>query len=189
MPAETAHSPRTLAALNGLSPARLAGVAYVLYFVLSFAGGALAGGDLVALSRGQAGAAATAAWVGSTAIYAVLVVLLARLVWDVDPRIAGAAIALGLVGCVIQAAASLVGLGREGPIAALFFFGLFMVLYGSLVIRSSAVPRLIGIMFIIAGLGWCAPVIPGFPAALGTVVQGFGGLTEIVFAAWLLIHG
>ena len=162
---------------------------YVLYFVVAFGSVALARGDMAAISRGQAGTAATAAWVSSTAIYAVLVVLLARLVWDVDPRIAIAAVAMGLVGCVIQAAASLMGLGREGPVAALFFFGVFMVLYGTLVMRSPTVPSAIGVMFIVAGLGWCAPVIPGFPAALGAPVQAFGGLTEIVYAAWLVIHG
>lgn len=176
--------------VSELSPARWAGVAYVLYFVVAIVGVVLARGDMTALARGQAAAPATAAWVASTAIYGVLVVLLARLVWDVDPRIALAAVAAGLVGCVIQSAASLLGLGREGPIAGLFFFGIFMVLYGSLIIRSTAVPSFIGIMFIIAGLGWCAPVVPGFPAAaLGAVVQGFGGLTEIVLAAWLLIRG
>ena len=175
--------------MSDLSPTRLAGVVYVLYFLVAAGGGALARGDLAALARGLAGTPATIAWVASTAVYAGLVVLLARLVWDVDPRIAVAATAMGLLGCVIQAAASLLGLGHEGPIAALFCFGVFMVLYGSLMLRSSTVPSLIGTMFIVAGLGWCAPVVPGFPAALGTVVQGFGSLTEIVFAAWLLING
>lgn len=175
--------------MSELSPARWAGVAYVLYFVTAIAGAVLARGDIAALARGQATAPATAAWLASTAIYGVLVVLLARLVWEVDPRIAVGAIAAGLLGCVIQAAASLLGLGREGPIVALVFFGIFMVLYGSLIIRSTAMPTAIGIMFVIAGLGWCAPVIPGFPAALGGAVQGFGGLTEIVLAAWLVIRG
>lgn len=172
-----------------LSPARLAGVVYVLYFALAIGGSVLARGNMAGLSRGQAGTPATAAWVISTLVYGVLVVLLARLVWETDPRIAVAAIVAGLVGCGIQAAAALLGSGREGPIVALFFFGIFMVVYGSLLIRSSAAPTPIGIMFVIAGLGWCAPVVPGFPAALGAVVQGFGGITELVLAAWLLIHG
>lgn len=64
-----------------------------------------------------------------------------------------------------------------------------MMLYGLLLIRSTAAPTPIGVMFIIAGLGWCAPLVPSFPAAFGGVVQGFGGITEIVLAAWLLIHG
>lgn len=179
----------TIPLVSDLSPARFAGVVYVLYFALAIAGGVLARGDIAGLARGQAATPATAVWIASTAIYAVLVVLLARLVWDVDPRIALAAIVVGLVGCVIQSAASLVGLGRWVPIAALFCFGIFMVLYGWVITRSTAVPSPIGVMFIIAGLGWCAPVIPGFPAALGAIVQGFGAVAEIVLAVWLLIHG
>lgn len=173
----------------GLSPARLAGLAYVLYFAFAFGSVALAHGDMAALPRGQAGTPATVAWVGSTAIYAVLVVLLAQLVWNVDPRIALAAIVIGLLGCVIQSAASFLGLGPQGSIGALFFFGIFMMLYGSLIIRSPAMPGPIGIMFIAAGLGWSALVIPGFPATFGAAVQGFGALVEIVLAVWLLIHG
>lgn len=175
--------------MSDLSAARLAGVVYLVYFVVAIGSSVLARGNIAALMRGSAGASATAVWIASTAIYAVLVARLARLVWAVDPRVALAATILGLVGCAIQSATSLVRLGRSGSIAALFFFGLFMALYGWLIIRSSVAPILIGIMFVVGGLGWCSLAIPGFPPALGVVVYGIGGVAELALAAWLLLRG
>jgi uncharacterized protein DUF4386 len=175
--------------MTELSPARLAGVVYALYFLVAIAGSVLARGDIAGLMRGAATAPATTVWVASTAIYAVLTVLLARLVWDVDPRIALAATIAGLIGCAIQATTSVLALGRSGPIAALFFFGVFMALYGSLILRSTAIPTAIGVIFIVGGLGWCSLAVPGFPAALGLVVYGIGGIAELALAGWLLLRG
>ena len=176
-------------AMSGLSPARLAGAVYLLYFLVAIGSGVLARGNIGAVMQGAAGVPATATWVASTAIYAVLVTLLARLVWNIDPRIAVAATIFGLVGCAIQSATSVMALGRTGTIAALFFFGLFMVLYGWLITRSTVMPSILGIMFIVGGLGWCSLGIPGFPPALGLVVYAVGGVAELALAAWLLVRG
>ena len=173
----------------GPSPARVAGIVYVLYFVVGIASGALARGNIAALARGQSSPAATATWLASTVIYGVLVVLLARLVWSVDARIAAAATAFGLLGCVVQFAVTLLRTGPEGPIAALFLFGVFMVLYGWLLTRSPVMPAVLGAMFIISGIGWCSGPISSLPKQLKLGAQGFGALTEGVFAVWLLIHG
>lgn len=175
--------------MAALTPARVAGVVYVLYLIVGLGAGALAGGNIAALARGQASGPATAAWLVSTVVYALLVVLLARLVWTVDARIALVATGFGLLGCAVQFGATLLHTGREGPVAALFLFGIFMVLYGWLVTRSPALPMLIGAMFIIAGIGWCSGPVPGLPTPLKQAAQGFGALTEGVFALWLLVHG
>jgi hypothetical protein len=175
--------------MRELSSARLAGVVYVLYFLVAIGSSVLARGNISALMRGSAAAPATAVWVASTAIYAALVVLLVRLLWEIDPRVALAAAILGLVGCAIQSASSVMGLGRYGPIAAMFFFGLFMVLYGWLITRSTVMPIAIGIMFVVGGFGWCSLSIPGFPATLGLVVYGLGGVAELALAAWLVVRG
>ena len=172
-----------------ITPARLAGVVYVLYFALGLGAGALARGNLSALARGQASGPATAGWLASTMVYGVLVVVLVRLVWTVDARIAVAAAAFGLIGCVVQFGATILQTGREGPVAALFFFGLFMVAYGWLLIGSPVMPTLFGVAFIVAGIGWCTGAMPGLPAPVRLVQQGLGGLVEVVFAGWLLIHG
>ena len=175
--------------MPALSAARLAGAVYVLYFVVALGAGALARGNMTALFRGQAPAPATAAWLLSTVIYGVLVVLLARLVWSVDSRLALAAAVFGLLGCAVQFSAALVHSGREGSIAALFLFGIFMVLYGWLLTRWSVAPTAIGVIFILAGLGWCTGPIPGIPIQLRAATQGFGAIAEGVLAVWLLVHG
>jgi len=160
-----------------------------VYFIVGIGGAALARGDMANLARGEASAPANAAWLASTVVYGVLVVLLARLVWNVDPRIAVAAIAFGLLGCVVQFGAAVLQTGREGPVAALFLFGIFMILYGWLVVRSPVVPGIIGGMFIISGLGWCSGSIPALPTPVRLGAQGFGAITELVLAVWLLVHG
>jgi hypothetical protein len=174
--------------MSVLSPARLAGVVYLVYFLIAISSGVLARGDIAAIMRGTATATARTVWVASTVIYAVLVALLAHLVWTISPQVALAATILGLVGCAIQSASSAMALGRYGPIAALFFFGLFMVLYGWLSIGSTVMPRTIGIMFIVGGLGWCSQAIPRFPRALGLVGYAIGGVAELALAAWLLVQ-
>jgi hypothetical protein len=64
-----------------------------------------------------------------------------------------------------------------------------MVLYGWLVTRSPVVPSLIGVMSVIAGVGWCSGPMPGLPSQVRLGAQGFGAITEVVFAVWLLGHG
>ena len=175
--------------MPALTPARVAGVVYVVYLVVGLGAGALARGNIAALARGQASAPANAAWLASTVVYGLLVVLLVRLTWAIDARIAAGAIAFGLLGCAIQFGAALLHSGRQGPVAALFAFGIFMILYGWLLTRSALVPGVIGVMFIVSGIGWCSGPVPGLPSQLRLAAQGFGALTEGVLAVWLLVRG
>ena len=69
------------------------------------------------------------------------------------------------------------------------FWGLWLFPLGYLVIKSAYVPKVLGVLLIIAGLGWTAeffaillaPDLPGFASILG--------LGELVFAAWLVVKG
>ena len=175
--------------MAALPTARVIGIVYVLYFLVGIGAGILGRGNLTAVATGRSSAAATAAWLASTVVYAVLVVLLARFAWKVDARVAVAAAAFGILGCLVQFGAPLLRTGREGPVAALFLFGIFMVLYGWLLTRSPAVPTVLGVMFIIAGLGWCTGPIPGLPRAAALGLQGFGAIAEGALAVWLLVRG
>ncbi len=64
--------------------------------------------------------------------------------------------------------------------------GLAYVLYFLVAIGMSTV---IGMAFIVGGLGWRSLAIPRFPAALGSVVYGIGGVAELALATWLLVRG
>jgi hypothetical protein len=72
----------------------------------------------------------------------------------------------------------------------LVLFGIHLVLVGYLICRSSYIPRLIGILLVINGLGWVIDSLRPylFPSAhLGFVMITFFG--ELVFMLWLLIRG
>ncbi|HKC51658.1 MAG TPA: DUF4386 family protein [Myxococcota bacterium] len=151
--------------------ARIAGRLYVVYIVLAIAGGVLNSLELSVVG---------------TAAYFVLCVQLYRLVAPVDRRVAFVLLPLAALGCVIQSI-GMVGSDRDLQRLALVFFALFLVALGYLVARSGFIPRWIGIWLLLAGISWCAVVvIPGLPLAVAVGLQGFGGLSELVFALWLL---
>lgn len=74
--------------------------------------------------------------------------------------------------------------------AGLLLFGLHLLVLGYLAYRSGYVPRLLGILLAIAGLGY---VIDAFGAVLSqgswTDVSGFTFLGEFLLAVWLVIWG
>lgn len=73
---------------------------------------------------------------------------------------------------------------------SLVIFGIHLVLLGHLIYRSGYIPKIIGILLVIDGLGW---VIDSFQpyfypnAHLGFLFVTFFG--ELVFMLWLLIRG
>ena len=92
-----------------------------------------------------------------------------------------------------RSAASSRASGWSGPIAtsrrlALAFFALLVAL-GYLAARSGFIPRAIGVWLRLAGISWCVVVLIPLPFALAAGMQGFGGLSEVAFALWLLFGG
>ncbi len=72
----------------------------------------------------------------------------------------------------------------------LVFFGIHLGLLGSLVYRSGYIPRILGIVLAIAGLGWLIYELSPyfFPNAdLGFIMITFFG--ELIFMLWLLVRG
>lgn len=74
------------------------------------------------------------------------------------------------------------------------FFGLHLVLLGWLVHRSGYLPRLIGILLALAGVGYLAQsfgvlVAPGLAGALDVVVLVLAVPGELALAVWLLVRG
>ena len=104
----------------------------------------------------------------------------------VDPGIAWALLPLAALGCVIQGVA-IVKKVREVQLRALVIFGLFLVVLGYLVARSTFLPGPLGVALAAAGIGWCALIIPGLPAGLLVGVQMLGALVEVALAIWLLL--
>jgi hypothetical protein len=82
----------------------------------------------------------------------------------------------------------LLRLHDQGLLIAHIFFGLWLFPMGALVFKSGFIPKLVGALLVIAGVGY---VVQSFAAFLGCNVNIilFTGLGELVFLLWLLIKG
>ena len=77
----------------------------------------------------------------------------------------------------------------EGAAVALALFGLHTVLKGYLIIRSTFLPRWLGILSLISGLGWLTFFYPplGYRAFPIIALIGLLGAAAMIF--WLLVFG
>jgi hypothetical protein len=84
-------------------------------------------------------------------------------------------------------------LQRQGDSIGQIFWGLWLFPLGLLVVRSGFIPRLIGVLLMLGGLGYVlnALTILLFPDAKGMtyVASLLGFVSEMVFILWLLIKG
>ena len=124
-----------------------------------------------------------------------------------------------LVGCAIQAVTSLLylapllilqggsSLGALTPrqlqaLALMFlklnaqafdvylvFFGLWCVLIGYLIFRSTFLPRILGVLLAIDGVGWMLYLITPLANHLFPLIAVASGLAEIPLMLWLLVMG
>lgn len=154
---------------------RLAGIFYALTF--------LTGGTAL-LAGGRLGMAA-----GLTAgvCYVFVTLLFYEIFKPVNRNLSLLAAIVSLAGCVI------------GPLSAfhivpfqinsLVFFGVYCLLIGCLVFKSTFLPRTLGVLMALGGLGWLTFVSSSlskdlFPYNLAPGIFGEGVLT-----VWLLVRG
>lgn len=72
---------------------------------------------------------------------------------------------------------------------SLVLFAFFDLFLGYLIYASKFLPRTLGVLLIVAGVGWMTFVWPPLGAAASPVVMPFGALAEIVLMLWLLTKG
>jgi Domain of unknown function (DUF4386) len=72
---------------------------------------------------------------------------------------------------------------------SLVLFALFDLMVGYLIIKSTLLPRFLGVLMIAAGLGWLSFVWPPLAAAMSAYVLPLGALAEFLLMLWLLIRG
>jgi hypothetical protein len=156
------------------SKARIAGIFYLLTFVA----GVLA---LVSVSsRLPANLIATASYVAVTLLF-----------YDIfKPVNKGASMVaafVGLVGC----AWSVLTLFHLTPldINSLVFFGFYCLLIGYLIIKSTFLPRLLGVGMAIGGLGWLTFLSTPFASSLAPWNLAPGMIGEGLLTLWLLAFG
>ena len=79
---------------------------------------------------------------------------------------------------------------QDGILVTQVFWGLWLLPLGLLVVRSGFLPRLLGILLVVAGAGYVIDsgtslLFPGF----GATFSHFTFIGEVVFPLWLLIKG
>ena len=71
----------------------------------------------------------------------------------------------------------------------LIFFAFYCLLIGYLILRSTLLPRFLGVLMLAAGLGWLTFLVPPFAAQLSRYTQILGFFAEVSLMLWLLIMG
>ena len=153
-------------------------------------------------------------------IYLAVTALFYRLFRPVNRNIALVATIFGLVGCALQIFGGLLQLAPflilgDGQLSSVFaapqlqaaallslklyaeifnisfvLFGFFEVLLGYLIFKSTFLPRIIGLLWVCAGMGWLTYLWPPLAKTLSLyVVLPLGGLAEIALLFWLLVRG
>ena len=76
-----------------------------------------------------------------------------------------------------------------GAAIALVFFGFYALLTGYLVIRSTFLPRILGVLGIIGGVGWLSFLYPPLGYRLFPIIAVLGLLGSGAKILWLLVFG
>jgi Domain of unknown function (DUF4386) len=158
--------------------ARTTGVVYLLYFLTAISAEAFIGrGRLVAYD---------AVNVVAHAFYIAVTLLFYFMFKPVNRAISSIAAFFSLMGC----ANDVLGIFHRAPyeISSLVFFGPYCVLIGYLILRSTFLPRILGALMVLAGLGWLIFLLPR-AKGLVTYVEFLGIIAEGSLMLWLVIRG
>jgi hypothetical protein len=71
----------------------------------------------------------------------------------------------------------------------LVFFGFWCILTGYLISRSTFLPRVLGLLLMISGLGWVTHLYPPLVAHLSFFIAAASALGEIPLELWLIVMG
>jgi hypothetical protein len=77
----------------------------------------------------------------------------------------------------------------QGATIALVFFGFYALLTGCLIVRSTFLPRILGVWSVFAGLGWLSFLYPPLGYRLFPYIALFGLLGAVLLILWLLVFG
>ena len=160
------------------SRARITGAVYLLYFLLVISAASLIGRVPVAYSD--------AANLVANAGYVAVSLLLYQMLKAVSRNVALLAVTVSIIGCIVQSLA----LFHLLPVhSSLPIFGLFNITIGYLVIRSTFLPRVLGVLMALSGVGWLMVLSPELVKHATTYIEIVGVAAEGCLMLWLLIMG
>jgi Domain of unknown function (DUF4386) len=158
--------------------ARITGIVYLLYFLTAVSGEVFVG-------RGRP-VRYDAVDLIAHGFYIALTLLFYSMFKPVNRNLSLLAAVVGLAGC----ANDVLDLFHLAPyrINALVFFGPYCLLIGYLILRSTFLPRILGVLMLLAGLGWLIYMSP-LGHDLPTDLKIIGFVAEASLMLWLLIKG
>ena len=71
----------------------------------------------------------------------------------------------------------------------LVFFGLYLLLVGILILKSTFLPRILGVLLVLAGLSYVLFLSPPLVRSLQPYILVFPGVGQISLCLWLLVMG
>jgi hypothetical protein len=77
----------------------------------------------------------------------------------------------------------------QGAGISLVFFGFYALLNGYLIVRSTFLPRILGVLGIFGGLGWLTFLWPPLAYHLFPYIAAIGLLGAVSQVLWLLVFG
>jgi Domain of unknown function (DUF4386) len=125
--------------------------------------------------------------VGSTLCYIAVTVLFYMLFRVVNRNASALAAAFSLMGCAL----SILGLFHLDPFRMnpLVFFGCYCLLIGYLILRSTFLPGILGVLMAFGGLGWLTFLSPPLSNYLSPYNMAPGIVGEAALTVWLLAVG
>ncbi len=166
---------RSLLHTNPRRFARIAGVLYLLVFVFGIAAMNTSGNTRLATNLFAA------------AFYYVVTRMLYLLY---KPVSRAGSLVTALFSFTALTIGVLVDLGVvRVPFNTLVLFGVYCIGLGCLTLGATFLPRAVGVLLIVAGLGWLTHVHPPLARRLGALAMAAGMLGEGVLTVWLLIAG
>ena len=120
-------------------------------------------------------------------LYAITSLLFYDLFKPVNKRLSLVAALVSLAGCVVGSL-DVVHLPTY-HVNALVFFGPYCLLLGILILGSKFLPRILGVLMVLAGVGWLAFLIPAVAKRMGTGIEILGVAAEGLLMLWLLAMG
>ncbi|MBV8143705.1 MAG: DUF4386 domain-containing protein [Gammaproteobacteria bacterium] len=166
---------RTAAPSSPRTKARIAGFFYLLN-ILTGASALLVASPL-----------RSAVLLAAAVCYIVVTVLFYQLFRVVSHTFSALAAASSLVGCAL----SVLGFFHADPFHTnpLVFFGCYCLLIGYLILRSTFLPRVLGVLMAFGGLGWLTFVSPVLSSSLAPYNLLPGIVGETALTVWLLAAG
>jgi hypothetical protein len=166
-----------ITAASGSPKARLTGVIYLLYFLVAIFAQVMGQHKLLLLSN--------ATNVISFILYLILSVLFFFMFRPVNRFISFIAAIVSAAGCVIGTIELFYTTLQISP---LWFFGPYCLLIGYLVFRSTFLPQILGMLMMLAGIGWLIYLSP-LEKYLALYIEILGILAEASLMLWLIVKG